>query len=322
MKPDHKTEKKTKEKTNRKNLKQEMVNNVFYQKCSTSIFTEVEGQTEEILIDWGAQTSFISEKYAQLRKFKRTKITKRKNWITVNGSQLEVSGQTSINIMIGNTRIIGTFIISRKLAHDLIIGVDILKPNNCIVGYKSDKLICGNSQIQLRTKESRKGKIIYTSNAIMIEPYSMQVYTTKGKYILIEKFGKLSIIETIQKAKEQVKIWVEYNKSMKLVMHPHTPICKISECSVINSIRNEQEFKKFIQEDVESKYISFINDTKNEETKEKPWKPSKSGRPDRSTVTDRPNYGDRPTKPSDLADRPSRPTKPTDLADRPSRLSD
>ncbi|RNA14762.1 Gap-Pol poly [Brachionus plicatilis] len=109
-----------------------MVNNVFYQKCSTSIILEVEGQTEEILIDSGAQTSFISEKYAQLGKFKRTKIKKRKYWITANGSQLEVSGQTSMNIMIGNTRIIGTFIISRKLAHDLIIGVDFLKPNNCI----------------------------------------------------------------------------------------------------------------------------------------------------------------------------------------------
>ncbi|RNA20562.1 zinc knuckle [Brachionus plicatilis] len=217
---------------------------------------KVEGETEEILIYSGAQTSFISEKYAQLRKFKRTKITKRKNWITANGSQLEVSGQTSINIMIGNTRIIGTFIISRKLAHDLIIGVDILKPNNCIVDYKSDKLICGNSQIQLRTKEPRKEKIIYTSNAIMIEPYSRQVYTTKSEInegnLLIEKVGKLNIIETIQEAKEQIKIWVENNTPTKLVIHPHTPICKISECLVINSIKNEQEFKKFIQEGVET----------------------------------------------------------------------
>ncbi|RNA14760.1 hypothetical protein BpHYR1_013356 [Brachionus plicatilis] len=53
------------------------------------------------------------------------------------------------------------------------------------------------------------------------------------------------------------------------------PIFKISECSVINSIKNKQKFEKFIEEGVETEYISFINDTKNEETKEKPWKPSK-----------------------------------------------
>ena len=83
-----------------------------------------------------------------------SKIENIKNWITANGTPLEVIGQTTLELKFGNKIIKGNFIISTQLAHEVIIGVDILNKNKCIVDFGENKLECNGEKIEIKTRES------------------------------------------------------------------------------------------------------------------------------------------------------------------------
>lgn len=90
-------------------------------KLSTASNIIIEGESIECLIDTGAQTSFISEDYFLKRGLKKDKITKRKNWLTANGTPLRVTGQTTVDIKIGKESLKVILIIAKSLAQKIII---------------------------------------------------------------------------------------------------------------------------------------------------------------------------------------------------------
>jgi predicted aspartyl protease len=113
----------------------------------------IEGEAKECLIDSGAQTSFISERYAKSRQFKREKIATKKRWVTANNSKLEVAGQTLLTLKIGREEIKATFIIAQNLSADVIIGVDILD-TKFTLDFKNSKLLYENESIEIQTRSN------------------------------------------------------------------------------------------------------------------------------------------------------------------------
>ena len=68
-------------------------------KSATASMLKINGEETECLIDTGAYTSFISHEYWKKRKFSNTKLTTRKNWVTANGTPIEVAGQTQLGLV-------------------------------------------------------------------------------------------------------------------------------------------------------------------------------------------------------------------------------
>ena len=120
-------------------------------KSATASMLKINDEETECLIDTGAYTSFISHEYWKKRKFSNTKLTTRKNWVTANGTPIEVAGQTQLQIEIGSKILIANFVIAKDLAHKIIIGVDILKPNGCVLDFNVNKLYCGESQSEIKS---------------------------------------------------------------------------------------------------------------------------------------------------------------------------
>ena len=82
-------------------------------KCSTSSNIQINEENLDCLIDTGAFTSFISEKYCKQRNFKREIITNRKNWVTANGGPIQVEGQ--VHLKIDKVEFQARFIVAKKI---------------------------------------------------------------------------------------------------------------------------------------------------------------------------------------------------------------
>ena len=72
--------------------------------------------------------------------------------MTANGSPIVVKVQGTLNLKIGNENLRSIFIVAKDLSQNLIIGVDILSPNNCIIDYSTNQLIVGNSNIPIQLR--------------------------------------------------------------------------------------------------------------------------------------------------------------------------
>ena len=133
----------------RKSLSKEILSNLNSTKIkfATSSDIIIEGEKKECLIDSGALTSFINYSYAVERKFNIEKVKNRKNWVSANGSQIEIAGQCELIIKIKRVQIKAIFIIAKNLSHDVIIGTDILKQNKCVVSCQFE---CGGCRRWVR----------------------------------------------------------------------------------------------------------------------------------------------------------------------------
>lgn len=87
------------------------------------------------LIDTGAQTSFINHTFVSSNKFKILKLETNKKWVTANGSPLIIVGKIEAKMKVEKEIFIETFIIAKDLAHEVIIGADILRRNKFIIDF-------------------------------------------------------------------------------------------------------------------------------------------------------------------------------------------
>ena len=244
------------------------------------MFLDLNNELKECLIDTGAKTSFISYDYFNSRNFKLAKIIKRRNWITANGSPLKVDGQTTISIKIGSKIIEATFIISRQLSHDVIVGMDILKPNKFVIDLDKNELVCGEEKVEITTEKFEVPELICAVKQIEIEPLSTTTYKIKNKFydpnktMLIEKIGKYDVIETIASIdNNEITICLQNLTPAKQIIRKHSMLCKISSCAIIETIDSEDKLRNFINKDSKFEYVNNISTTRMNTSK--PWKPSR-----------------------------------------------
>ena len=89
----------------------------------------------------------------EIQDVSSSNVRKSKNWVTENGSPINVAGQTELSLQIGKLLIKAVFKIARDLSQDIIIGVYILKPNGCILDFKTNELRIGNTCLKIQTIE-------------------------------------------------------------------------------------------------------------------------------------------------------------------------
>jgi predicted aspartyl protease len=145
-------------------------------RCATASSILIDGENTDCLIDTGAHTSFISDDYFKQRNFQKQKIENYKNWVTANGTPIEVAGQVTLDIQIDSHLFKADFVIAYKLAQEVIIGVDILKPNQCIVDYRNNTLQCGDSVVDTFTLEPKQIKLAHANCAVDIAPFSQELF--------------------------------------------------------------------------------------------------------------------------------------------------
>ena len=76
---------------------------------SNVVITYLDGKEVKILLDTGAQISFMSEEYAKKREFKIHPLEKLVNFTAANGLAIEYSGYVEVNLQLPNKGLIRIF---------------------------------------------------------------------------------------------------------------------------------------------------------------------------------------------------------------------
>ena len=246
-------------------------------RCATATDIHVNEELVESLVDTGAYTSFMSENYFIKRKFNKEKIINKKQWITANGTPIEVAGQTTVDLKIGDERLKGTFIIAKSLAQNIIIGVDILKRNNCIVNYSNNTLRCKNSEIKLKTFQPFKTSIVRANCSIEIAPFETSLMWIPHKptqnQLFIQSVGRSRVLEMLTNVSNDG----EHKNSLPVIITNNSPcikrinkgdaIASISSPEVVCEINTFEKFNEFIKKET-------LEVKQNEISYNEPWKPS------------------------------------------------
>lgn len=97
---------------------------------------------KDCLIDTGAHTSFMSESFAKTQQLKPRKVVGSKIWITADGTPLDLCGcgQVVVTLKLQQKEIQATFVVAKRIVHDVIIGRNILREWGAVIDYKGNKL--------------------------------------------------------------------------------------------------------------------------------------------------------------------------------------
>ena len=199
----------------------------------------------ECLIDTGAHTAFISDDYCQFRNFQRESIKNRRNWVTANGSKIQVDCQTELNVKIDKTEFKAIFIIANELSQELIIGVDILKPNNCIIDFAKNSLSCGDSKITINTIEPQKTSFAHANANIEINPFNQETILVKidknNDKVIVGSEGRSRVFEmvTSRQQNDAVPIIIQNPSKFPKKIRKGDIIASISPAEILDEIKDD-----------------------------------------------------------------------------------
>ena len=243
-------------------------------KFATSSDITIEGKATRCLLDTGAQTSFISERYAKERSFSIEKVKKPKNWVTANGSPLSIIGQTTIELKVGRSSCPSTFIIAKDLSYDVIIGIDILKPRGFVIDFKNQTLNKGQETIPINAISRRHTKVGRAMHDIEIDPFETITHEidlndiSSHDKILVERLNNVDIIEGVSSVNSnKIKIIIQNYQPIKRKIHKNFPICKLSSCNIVSEVNNGEDLREIIEHESKKVHVASINESKK-------WRPS------------------------------------------------
>ncbi len=137
-------------------------------------------------------------------------------------------------MQIGKEKVNVTFVVGKNLVHDVIIGVDILKPYLFIVGFSSDTFKYRNESIKITTRCSTRSKLVSSATRIQIEPFSSIVYEYRlegdqwPEHVLIERAGRADVVECVACVSEnKVKLVIQNNTCFRKTLNQHALLCRI-----------------------------------------------------------------------------------------------
>ena len=186
-----------------------------------------------------------------------------------------------MTVQIDKNKIKATFIIAENLTQDIIIGVDILKPNKCVVDYANNTLSCGNATVNIKTMEPSKPKLIRAIELIELAPYTQQLIWTKcnspNKQIYIKPVKRSTGCEIIAEVQEDgeyknhIPILLKNPTATNKVIRKGDVIASISSVEVVQTIKCEEDLNEFMKN--ETTTYRTTDDTEQWKLQQ-PWKPS------------------------------------------------
>ncbi len=219
---------------------------------ATSSNLLVNGEPTTCLIDTGALTSFISASYFKSRSLSLRSLTVNKQWVTANGSPIHVIGETQLTLSVGVLEITANFVIAKQL----IIGVDILKPNNFIVNYDTNTLTCQSHSVSIQTITHIKTHLIHSNCSIDLLPNTTDIiwiqYDLPNVNLLVSPLGRLKCSSTIVTMctegayKDHIPIFLTNTSPIPIRINHGDAIASISEAQICSSINSENDFDSFI----------------------------------------------------------------------------
>jgi predicted aspartyl protease len=232
------------------------------------------GKPAECLIDTGAHTSFISEEYFKTINAKRTRVLSKKRCVTANGNALAIAGQTQLRLDLGtHMSINATFVIAKDLAQNVIIGVDILKPNGFIVDFKRNKLRWGVSKSILDGDEQnaigiysilpKQTKIIRTSVNLEIAPFSSELIWTPCEFsqqdVEFRGIGRKKSVEMVLAiTNNRLPILVQNPTPIRVRYRAGDAIGSIADTDIVSQIKDKQTLNDFFSNEVSNEEVNAI----------------------------------------------------------------
>jgi len=135
-------------------------------------------------------------------------------------------------------------------------------------------LFCNNDFIEITSLGSNKARTIYASENISLEPFKRDTFLVNcpinEDIVFINRVGHVNVLETVadKNSNGNISITIENPTNKQVSIRKGAPMCRVSSCKLICSIKNEQELFNFIN-DEEIEVVNNINMVKS-----KPWKPS------------------------------------------------
>jgi hypothetical protein len=238
------------------------------------------GEPASCLIDTGAATSFISESYVRARKLRRESLTIRKKWVTANGAPLQVAGQVTADMKIGDKSLTYTFVVADGLIYDVILGNELLRAEKFVVDYESDVLRWQEQAIPIHSVSRSTRRFVNAIAELEIEPFTRLRHEIRidddldrNKPVVVECFGsKTQVVEAVSTIKDdKISIFIENNTPSRQVIAKGTTLCKISPCEVLAGMKNAKEVEEYISGKTE--YVNAIKHVQDTLKPEKKWEP-------------------------------------------------
>ena len=251
-----------KEKTKLRNKQgprlKEVVNNFNNKitKCATASQIQINEEFVDCLLDTGAYTSFISERYCIKRNFQMEIIQNRKNWVTANGIPIQTTGQVYLQVRFNDNRFMAPFIVAKELAQDVIIGVDILKPNRCIIDFDKNILICGKGTLDIVTMTPPRSAYAHANCNITINSYEQEIiWVNADRFcdtVHITSAGKSKVTESITtKQNNKIPVVIINPTNVPRTVRKGDIIATVSPVEIIAEIKNSADWDNFISQQPE-----------------------------------------------------------------------
>ena len=250
-----------------------------YEKFATSSDIIINNQIKECLIDSGAQTSFIDDRYVVGRAFRRHEIFNMRNWVTANGSPLEIRGQTDLTLRIGSKEFNHTFVIARNLSHDVIIGTDFLLPNEFILNFKDKLLQSGENYVKIKSFSRINSNINSVSiiEQVDIGPFSKvkcwaNIDKKLPEVLYFHSNDKIVSEGLVTNIDGRISLVFSNPTGLNKTLMPNTIIGHVESCQIISSINSTESLNKYLlEENFEIEKICPIKINNNNNSN---WRPS------------------------------------------------
>ena len=164
------------------------------------------------------------------------------------------------------------------MAHDFIIGVDILKPNRFIVNYDDNILTCHSVSVPIQSVTPVKTQLIHANCSIKLLPNTTDIIWVKcdlpNVNLLVNTCGRIKSTPTVVTMctegthEHHIPIHLANTTPSAIHINRGDVIASVSEANILCSINSENDFDTFILRETNN------FDTVNSITPSRPWKPS------------------------------------------------
>ena len=208
-------------------------------RTATYAKVRVNGELIMALIDTGACVTIASEEFAKRIIQDLIPLEKGRHWRAANGGEIEVLGETTVNLELGSKAFDVSLVVARNLSHSLIIGTDVIRENKFIIDFKTNKIRIGNEEVQIEDNNREPRRIVVAGKSVDIEPFSektiwRKIPGTRGKTFITEKSGRYGIISSCVTADEdeRIPITIVNLSNERMVVKRNTRLCTISAVEI------------------------------------------------------------------------------------------
>jgi hypothetical protein len=181
-------------------------------------------------------------------------------------------------VTFGELEITAIFVIAKQLAHELIIGVDILKPNRFILNYDDNILTCQSLSVPIQSITPVKTQLIHANFSIELLPYTTDIIWVKcvlpNVNLFVNPLGQIKSSPTVATMstegthKHHIPIHLANTAPSAIHINRGDVIASVSEANILCSINSGNDFDAFILR--ETNNFEAVNSI----TQSRPWKPS------------------------------------------------